>query len=249
MCPNFLPRRAGKYSGTASFFETLDFLSEGEYNSPAMKFHMRIITKHVNCRDYRIAIETGTLFGDSTLRLSRYFPEVYTIEINRDLFEKASERFKDHSRIKVLFGDSRVVLKDLVQKLQYPCLFYLDAHFSGDRSTDWKASRWKGYKVDTGFAGDRPTAENQVPLFEEIRLIHDFVKSECIIYIDDIDQFDVCGAGLKDKQFKGEDWSHLNLNTIKSYLADRTSLWVRVRRQLIVQLNDIRYEPFFNGAK
>jgi hypothetical protein len=249
MYPNFLLPRAGKYSGTAGFFEILDFLPEGEYNIPPMKFNMKIITKRVDCRDYRIAIETGTLFGDSTLRLSRYFPEVYTIEVNRDLFEKASERFKDHSRIKVLFGDSRVVLKDLVQKLQYPCLFYLDAHFSGDRSTDWKASRWKGYKVDTGYAGDRPTAENQGPLFEEIRIIHDFVKSECIIYIDDIDKFDENGAGLKDKQFKGEDWSHLNLNTIRSYLSGRTNLWARVKRQLIVQLNDIRYEPFLNGAK
>ena len=204
-----------------------------------MKFHMRNVTKHVNCRDYRIAVETGTLFGDSALKLNRYFPEVYTIEINRGLFEKAVTLLKNHTGIKVLFGDSQVVLKELVQKLQGPCLFYLDAHFSGDRSTDWKASRWKGYKVDTGFAGDRPTAENQVPLFKEIQLIHDFMKSECVIYIDDIDKFDESGAGLKDKEFKGEDWSHLNLNTIRSYLADRTNLWKRVRRQLIIHLNDI----------
>lgn len=205
-----------------------------------MKFHMRRITKHVNCRHYRVAVETGTLFGDSTLRLSRHFPAVYTIEVDRALFEKAEARFKDHPGINVLFGDSRSVLEDLVQKIQGPCLFYLDAHFSGDRSTDWKSSRWKGYKVDTGHAGDRPTAENQVPLFEEIRLIHDYVKSECIIYIDDIDKFDENGAGLKDKQFKGEDWSHLNLNTIRNYLADRTNLWTTIKRQMIVQLKDIR---------
>jgi hypothetical protein len=205
-----------------------------------MKFHMKRVTKYVNCRDYRIAVETGTLFGDSALRLNRYFPEVYTIEINRDLFEKAMTRVKNYPGIKVLFGDSVAVLEDLVQKLQDPCLFYLDAHFSGDRSTDWKASRWKGYKVDTGCAGDRSIAENQVPLFKEIQLIYKFVKSECVIYIDDIDKFDENGVGLKDKEFKGEDWSHLNLNSIKSYLADRTNLWLRVRRQLIVHLKDIR---------
>lgn len=206
-----------------------------------MKFHMRNVTKYVNCRDYRIAVETGTLFGDSARKLNRFFPEVYTIEINRELFEKAVVRLKKYPGIKVLFGDSQVVLKDLVQKLQGPCLFYLDAHFSGDRSTDWKASRWKGYKVDTGCAGDRSNPENQVPLFEEIRLIHDFVKSECIIYIDDVDKFDEkSGVGLKDKEFKGEDWSHLNLNTIRSYLADRTNLWERVKRQLIIHLNETR---------
>jgi hypothetical protein len=205
-----------------------------------MKFDMRTVNKHVNCRHYRNAVETGTLFGDSALKLNRHFPEVYTIEINRDLYEKAVTRLKNRPGIKVLFGDSQSVLKDLVQKLQGPCLFYLDAHFSGDRSTDWKASRWKGYKVDTGYSGDQPTAENQVPLFEEIRLIHDFVKSECVIYIDDIDKFDESGTGLKDKEFKGEDWSHLNLNTIKSYLDDRTNLWEKVKRQLIVHLNEIR---------
>ncbi len=207
-----------------------------------MKFHMRSVTKYVNCRDYRVAVETGTLFGDSARKLNRHFPEVYTIEINRDLFEKAVKRLKKHTGIKVLLGDSRTVLEDLVQKIQGPCLFYLDAHFSGDRSTDWKASRWKGYNVDTGCTGDRPTAENQVPLFEEIRLIHDFVKSECVIYIDDIDKFDENGAGLKDKGFKGEDWSHLNLNAIRSFLADRTNLWKIARRQLIIHLNDIREE-------
>ncbi|MCX6584725.1 MAG: hypothetical protein NT166_31520 [Candidatus Aminicenantes bacterium] len=222
------------------FFEILDSLPDEEYNKPAMKFHMKNVTKYVNCRDYPIAVETGTLFGDSALKLNRYFPEVYTIEINRDLFEKAVLRLKKHPGIKVLFGDSRAVLEDLVPKLQGPCLFYLDAHFSGDHTTDWKASRWKGYKVDTGCAGDRATAENQVPLFEEIRLIHDFVKSECVIYIDDIDKFDESGAGLKDKEFKGEDWSHLNLNTIRSCLADRTTLWERVKRQLIVHLHEIR---------
>ncbi len=205
-----------------------------------MKFHMRSVTKHVNCRHYRIAVETGTLFGDSALKLNRYFPEVYTIEIDRSLFEKAATRLKNRPGIKVLFGNSAVVLEDLVHSIQGPCLFYLDAHFSGDCSTDWKASQWKGYKVDTGCAGDRSIAENQVPLFKEIQLIHDFMKSECVIYIDDIDKFDESGAGLKDKEFKGEDWSHLNLNTIRSYLADRTTLWEKVKRQLIIHLNDIR---------
>ncbi len=204
-----------------------------------MKFHMRNVKRYMNCRDYQTVVETGTLFGDSALKLSRHFPEVYTIEINRELFEKAVVRLKNHPEIKVLFGDSRTVLKDLVQKIQGPCLFYLDAHFSGNHTTDWKNSRWKGYKADTGHAGDLPTAENQVPLFEEIRLIHDFIKSECIIYIDDMDKFDESGSGLKDMQFIGEDWTHLNLNTIKSYLAGRIILWKRVKRQLVVQLKDI----------
>jgi len=205
-----------------------------------MKFHMRNVAKYVDCRHYRVAVETGTLFGDSAIKLHRHIPLVYTIEINRELYEKAVVRLRNRPGIKVLHGDSRAILERLVHAIREPTLFYLDAHFSGDRSTDWKASRWKGYKVDTGYAGDRPTAENQVPLFEEIRLIHDFLKSECVIYIDDIDKFDEDGSGMKDVQFKGEDWSHLNLNTIKNYLADRTLVWATVKRQLIVQLGEVR---------
>jgi hypothetical protein len=203
------------------------------------KFRIRIIRKYADPRAYGVAVETGTLFGDSALRLSRYFPEVYTIEINRELYERAAARFKNNAGIHVLFGDSKLILKEMAKDIQAPCLFYLDAHFSGDRSTDWKRSRWRGYRIDTGFAGDRPTAENQVPLFEEIKLIHDFVKNKCLIYIDDMDKFDEGGAGLINRKFEGEDWSHLNLNTIRGYLAGRLNSWVKLKRQLIIQLDEV----------
>jgi hypothetical protein len=203
------------------------------------KFRIRAVKKYGDLRAYRVAIETGTLFGDSALKLSRYFPKVYTIEINRELYEKAADRFKNHAAIQVLFGDSKLILKELAKDIQAPCLFYLDAHFSGDHSTDWKRSRWRGYRVDTGYSGDLPTAENQVPLFEEIKLIHDLVKSKCLIYVDDIDQFDEKGAGLINRKFEGEDWSHLNLNTIQGYITGRLKSWVKMKRRLIIQLDDI----------
>lgn len=203
------------------------------------KFRIRTLRKYADAADYEVAVETGTLFGDSAARLSRHFPLVYTIEINRELFERASARFKNNDGIRVLHGDSKQVLRDLVREIHQSCLFFLDAHFSGDRATNWKRSRWRGYRVDTGYAGDRPTAENQVPLFEEIKVIHDGLKSRCLIYIDDADEFDESGAGLKDNKFQGEDWSHLNLNSIRDYLSPRLKTWVKLDRQLIIELNEI----------
>ncbi|MCX6568937.1 MAG: hypothetical protein NT147_07820 [Candidatus Aminicenantes bacterium] len=203
------------------------------------KFRIRTLKKYADPADYEVAVETGTLFGDSASRLSRHFPMVYTIEIDRELFERASARFKNNDRIRVLHGDSKQVLQDLVKEIHQSCLFFLDAHFSGDRATNWKKSRWRGYRVDTGYAGDRPTAENQVPLFEEIKVIHDGLKSRCLIYIDDADEFDENGAGLKDNKFQGEDWSHLNLNSIRDYLSPRLKIWVKLDRQLIIELNEI----------
>jgi len=203
------------------------------------KFRIRTLNKYAEATAYDVAVETGTLFGDSALRLSKYFSRVYTIEINRELFERASARFKGNDRVRVLFGDSKLVLRDLVKDIDEPCLFYLDAHFSGDHATNWKESRWRGYRVDTGYAGDRPTAENQVPLFEEIKAIHDGLKSRCLIYIDDVDEFDESGAGRKDKNFQGEDWTHLSLKAIKDYLAGRLKAWVKLKRQLIIELDEI----------
>ncbi len=167
------------------------------------KFRIRILKKHAPASEYGIAIETGTLFGVSTRRLSRHFPLVYTIEINRELYEKAAAKFKGNDRIRVLHGDSKLVLRELLKDIRRPCLFYLDAHFSGDHATNWKESRWRGYRVDTGYAGDRPSAENQVPLFEEIKAIHAAFKSRSLIYIDDVDKFDERGAGLRGQKFQG----------------------------------------------
>lgn len=202
------------------------------------KFRIRLFRRYAEAAEYDVAIETGTLFGHSTLKLSKHFSRVYTIEINRGLYEKAAARFKDSERIRVLFGDSKVVLPELLKEIRRPCLFYLDAHFSGDHTTNWKQSRWRGYGVDTGYAGDRPLAENQVPLFEEIKAIHDCLRSRCLIYIDDVDKFDESGAGLRDKNFQGEDWSHLDLNSIKSYIAGRLKNWVKLKSQLIIQLDE-----------
>ncbi len=48
------------------------------------------------------------------------------------------------------------------------------------------------------------------------------------------------GRGSGDKNFKGEDWSHLNLNAIKDYLGGRLQSWVKHKSQLIIQLAEIR---------
>ena len=204
------------------------------------KFDIRFLKAHADAAEYEVAVETGTLFGDSTAKLRKHFPRVYTIEINRALYEKAVAKFKDDERVRVLFGDSKQVLRELLQEIQRPCLFYLDAHFSGDRTTNWKRSNWRGYRVDTGYSGDEPTAENQVPLFEEIKSIHDGFKSACLIYIDDVDKFDESGAGLRDLKFQGEDWTHLNLNAIRDYVARRLKTWVQQKSQLIIRLGAVQ---------
>lgn len=46
------------------------------------------------------------------------------------MYEKAIAKHKD-SKINFLFGDSKIILKNLISTLKGPIIFWLDAHWSG----------------------------------------------------------------------------------------------------------------------
>lgn len=207
------------------------------------KFNWNKIKKHITTdyRDITVAVETGTLFGDSTAAMRQHFPEVHTIELDVDLHMRATQRFDSVEGVHCHLGNSGAVLKDLVGKINAPALFYLDAHWSGDSSTDWKNSSWKGYraegaKVNTAFIGDTPTAEAQVPLAEELGHIVNLFPHKCVIYVDDIDKFGNNGEGLKDKAFVGEDWTHLSMELMQEIVQPRLVSWQVVQGQLLIKL-------------
>jgi hypothetical protein len=190
--------------------------------------------------EYRTAVETGTCLGYSTQRLKGYFNEVHTIELDEKLHQQAVTQFSKDPNVICHQGDSKEVLKALISKISGPTLFFLDAHWSGDDSTDWESSQWKGYGSETSYCGDEPTAENQVPLLEEMRLICEQFKSECVIYIDDADKFGADGKGLKDKGFKGEDWSHLSMCDLKKVVFDRMMEFKHIGAQLVIKLSEMK---------
>src|SRR3990167_8791515 len=114
--------------------------------------------------NFKVAVETGTCLGYSTRILSENFREVYTIELDQKLFERAKMTFLSKPNVKCLQGDSKVVLDGMMSSklIEEPAIFFLDAHFSGNKNTDWNNSLWKGYPgVETSFVGEEPTAANQ----------------------------------------------------------------------------------------
>ena len=176
-------------------------------------FQEGFVRSHVVLEEYPICVETGTNLGYSTSIIADIFPRVYTIEIKEDLHERAAQSFPD---VECILGDTSVELPRLIPQLDKPTVFFLDAHWSGDSTTDWANSHFSGYGVDTGMG-----ASGQVPLIDEVTAIVDLFPHRCVVYIDDMDKFDETGHGLKDKGFKGEDWSALNLNDIMSRLGPR----------------------------
>lgn len=192
------------------------------------KFSYNKIKNLIN-DSYKIAIESGTFLGQGTTTLIKYFNKVYTIEIEDTLFNNAKESFKYNKNIICLHGDSKKVISELSLDTDIKnekILFWLDAHWSGDNSVDWNNSKWGGYNINTGYIGEKINGLipgiNQVPLEEEIYQIYNNFRNECVIYIDDFDKIDPKTLkGLKNKCFKGEDYSHLDFNKIFNYIDDR----------------------------
>lgn len=182
------------------------------------------LIKNFLTNDYKCAVETGTFLGEGVNELVKYFDNVYTIEINEDLYSKAVIKFKNNNKVKCINGDSSISLIELMDELNTKgkILFWLDAHWSGDSSVDWNNSIWKGYNINTSYRGSHIDSYSQVPLEEEILNIFYNFDNECIIYIDDFDKIDPqTGFGLKDKCFKGEDWTHINFKKILSNIQSR----------------------------
>lgn len=124
----------------------------------------RVIASRV--RDFRpeVFVETGTLFGDMTYAQRNNFRRLYSIELDDYLFERATRRFRPYPHIRILHGDSGQKITEVLRELDSPCLFWLDAHYSG---------------------GVTAHGERMTPIFDEIRHILNHPVRNHVIVIDD----------------------------------------------------------------
>ena len=194
--------------------------------------------------DIDIAVETGTFRGGGTRVMSENFEKVITIELDPILYEETKSTMceEGYTNVDFVLGDSATVIADIAKTVKDPVMFYLDAHWSGDSTVNWSESEWKGYNTNTAHKGksDKPTSQEQVPLDIEVKVIARYFEPKGIIYIDDLDKFSITGEGLKDKAFKGEDYSHLNLKMFREYLGTRLRTWKNLKnQQLIIQFDKI----------
>lgn len=80
---------------------------------------------------YRVFIETGTCEGRTTRQMAQIFEQCFTVELDPTLHGRAIERLSDLTNITALLGDSATLLPTILEKIQEPAIFYLDAHASG----------------------------------------------------------------------------------------------------------------------
>lgn len=79
----------------------------------------------------RIFLETGTFRGDMVYAMRSRFDQIISIELDRELYERARTRFAGYRHIQIVYGDSSKVLTTIIASINRPCLFWLDGHYSG----------------------------------------------------------------------------------------------------------------------
>ncbi len=81
-----------------------------------------------------IFIETGTYKGKMVYAVMPYIKRIYSIELDRGYYEKAAARFVGYPDIQIIHGQSGDVLPEILKQIDQPCLFWLDAHYSGGKT-------------------------------------------------------------------------------------------------------------------
>lgn len=159
---------------------------------PALNFDF-LNSLQENFRDFPIFIETGTWLGHTIFGVERFFNKLYTIEISKEIYEQTKASYHG-DKITFLFGDSGVVIKDILTECNDKVLFFLDAHASGGNLCN--------FNITTLYT----------PLEQEIYNINKYSKYESLIIIDD------CRAlGTKNNS----NWEFINESVIREILKDR----------------------------
>jgi SAM-dependent methyltransferase len=131
-------------------------------------------------------IEGGTYKGVSARMASKYFDQVYTMEILERLFIEAcaTASAEGITNIKHMLGDTLKLLPGVIQEVKDGGVFFLDSHISG---------------FDSGWNG-----EDRVPLLKELEIILDGDVGESLFILDDV------------RLWKQQvwDWKHIDDETI-----------------------------------
>ena len=96
---------------------------------PTPSFKHRVIASYAPGFD--AFVETGTYQGDTIEAVRSWFRSIWSIELSHVLAARAQQRFAGSSNVRILEGDSAVVLPTILPELGEPCVFWLDGHWCG----------------------------------------------------------------------------------------------------------------------
>ena len=91
----------------------------------------RAVQEYAERYGLRTLVETGTYYGEMVAAMRRRFDEIYSVEFDSVLAHRAQKKFSRWPNIHILQGDSQRVVPELLQSLDQPALFWLDAGYYG----------------------------------------------------------------------------------------------------------------------
>ena len=91
----------------------------------------RVVLQYASAFRLTTLVETGTYYGEMIAAVTSRFQRVYSIELDPSLAQRAQRRFRSNSRIEIMQGDSQSAVPQLLQRIEGPCLWWLDAGYCG----------------------------------------------------------------------------------------------------------------------
>jgi len=142
----------------------LSWLNKGKPIPPPHLIKELTVIKYSSKYCVKIFLETGTYKGEMINAVKNQFEKIYSIELNHDLVQDAQTKFKRYENIYIFEGDSAKKLPFVMDKINTPCVFWLDGHYSG-------------YATSKG--------EKDTPIVEELQTISNHPIHTHVILIDD----------------------------------------------------------------
>jgi hypothetical protein len=115
-------------------------------------------TVYENAQRYglRVLVETGTYYGEMVAAMKKRFDAIYSVEFDSELALRAQKKFARWPHIHIMHGDSQRLMPEILQALDQPALFWLDAGYYG----------WAGLQ------GDRQRLTTELEAILEHRIQH-----------------------------------------------------------------------------
>lgn len=142
---------------------------QGRPVPPPPTFKQSIVRMYGKRFHLQNLVETGTYQAEMVAAQRKHFRRIVSIELDAELFRSAEARFASTDHITILQGDSSQILPAVTQELTDPCLFWLDAHYSGGITA-------RGL-LDT-------------PIVQELEIIFSRNNENDVLLIDDVHSFD-----------------------------------------------------------
>lgn len=90
----------------------------------------RVVLEYAALSRARVFVETGTYYGDMLQACLDHFDQLISLEIEKHFYQRAWRRLQRDPKVTLLHGDSGKLLPEVLRRIDRPCVFWLDAHYS-----------------------------------------------------------------------------------------------------------------------